>query len=46
MDVSSVPLSETIVAGLPRQAMTASSSRTTRVPESDVTAMRARHSRV
>ena len=46
MLVSSVPLSETIIAGQPRRAMTASSSRATRRPGSDVSATSARHSRV
>src|SRR5205823_11305234 len=46
MLVSSVPLSETHIVGQPRTAMTASSSRTTRKPDSEVSAMSARHSRV
>jgi len=37
--VSSVPLSETIVVGLPRLAMMRSSSRATRTPDNDVSAM-------
>ncbi len=45
MLVSSVPLSETQAKGQPRVAMTASSSRATRLPDSDVTATRHRHSR-
>ena len=40
LEVSSVPLSLTIMAGLPRVAMSASSSRATRSPESDVSATR------
>ena len=46
MLVSSVPLSLTISNGLPRPAMTASSSRPTRRPESEVSAISTRHSRV
>ena len=46
MLVSSVPLSETHMAGRPRAAMRASSSRTTRKPGRDVSATSARHSRV
>ena len=46
MLVSSVPLSETQAAGLPRSAMIASSSRPTRRPDSEVSATSARHSRV
>ena len=38
MLVSSVPLSETHIDGRPRWAMTASSSRATRMPESEVSA--------
>jgi hypothetical protein len=34
-DVGSVPLSKTIMSGLPRQAMATSSSRTVRARESD-----------
>src|SRR5471032_1706261 len=45
MLVSSVPLSETQLSGLPRRAMRASSSRATRWPDSDVSATRHRHSR-
>lgn len=44
--VSSVPLSERHVAGLPRCAMIASSSRATRPPESEVSATKPKHSRV
>ena len=46
MLVNSVPLSVTIVAGRPRRAMTASSSRATRTPDSEVSATSVRHSRV
>jgi hypothetical protein len=46
MLVSSVPLSLTIIAGQPRQAITASSSRPTRAPDNDVSATNAMHSRV
>jgi len=46
MQVSSVPLSETIIAGQPRRVITASSSRATRRPGNDVSATSARHSRV
>ena len=46
MLVSSVPLSETIIAGRLRVAMTASSSRATRRPDRDVSATRHRHSAV
>ena len=46
MLVSSVPLSETHAAGLPRAAIIAPSSRPTRRPESEVSATSARHSRV
>ena len=46
MPVSSVPLSETHIAGRPRAAMRASSSRATRSPGSEVSATSARHSRV
>jgi len=46
-EVSSVPLSLTIVSGrLPRRRMMSSSSRATRRPEIDVSAINARHSRV
>jgi len=44
--VSSVPLSLTMVCGLPRRATIASSSRPTLAPESEVSATSARHSRV
>ena len=44
--VSSVPLSLTIMAGLPRASMRVSSSRATRIPDSEVSATNARHSRV
>ncbi len=47
MLVSSVPLSETIVTGLlRRRLMSASSSRVTRHPDKEVSATRARHSRL
>jgi hypothetical protein len=46
MLVSSVPLSDTHVAGGPRLVMIVSSSRPTRSPDSDVSASRQRHSRV
>ena len=46
MLVSSVPLSLTTVAGLPRMAMRVSSSRATRMPDSEVSAASARQSRV
>ena len=46
MLVSSVPLSETQAASLPRRAIIALSSRPTRRPESEVSATSARHSRV
>src|ERR1041384_1473605 len=46
MPVSSVPLSETHLAGRPRWAMMISSSRTTRRPGSEVSAISVRHSRV
>jgi ABC-type branched-subunit amino acid transport system substrate-binding protein len=46
MLVSSVPLSLTIIIGRPRRAITASSSRPTRVPDNDVSATNAMHSRV
>src|SRR6476660_8774561 len=44
--VSSLPLSLTIIFGLPRLTMRRSSSRATRKPESEVSATSARHSRV
>jgi hypothetical protein len=46
MLVSSVPLSLTTIAGLPRRSISRSSSRATRRPESEVSAIRARHSRL
>ncbi len=46
MLVSSVPLSETTVVGLPRCRIRASSSRVTRRPDSEVSATSARHSRL
>lgn len=46
LDVSSVPLSLTIMPGLPRQAISLESSRTTRLPEIEVSGTAARHSRV
>jgi hypothetical protein len=46
LQVSSLPLSLTIMVGLPRQAMMASSSRATRWPEIEVSATSAKHSRV
>jgi hypothetical protein len=45
-DVSSVPLSLTIIFGAPRMAIRSPSSRTTRLPEIDVSTTAARHSRV
>jgi hypothetical protein len=42
--VSSVLLSETIIAGLPRIAMMASSSRITRRPDNEKSGIAARHS--
>jgi len=45
-EVSSVPLSETIVFGLPQSRMQRSSSWTTRAPDREVSATSARHSRV
>lgn len=44
--VSSVPLSLAIICSLPRSAMSRSSSRATRTPERDVSAISARFSRV
>src|SRR5680860_324560 len=41
-EVNSVPLSETIILGRPRLAMSVSSSRATRSPDSDVSAIRAK----
>ena len=46
VEVYSVPLSLTMVSGRPRCRMTASNSRTTRAPDSEVSATSARHSRV
>jgi hypothetical protein len=46
LEVSSVPLSETIVAGFARLAMIRSSSRATLRPGIEVSATSARHSRV
>ena len=46
VEVSSVPLSETMPAGRPRTATILSSSRATRVPEIEASATSARHSRV
>jgi len=40
MLVSSVPLSETRLSGAPRRPMMASNSRTTRLPESEVSGTR------
>jgi hypothetical protein len=45
IEVNSMPLSETIVSGLLRAAMIASSSRPTRSHDSEVSATSARHSR-
>jgi len=45
-EVSSVPLSLTMISGFPRAATMASSSRATRRPEIDVSTISARHSRV
>jgi len=45
-EVNSVPLSETIMPGLPRRAINVVSSRATRFPEIDVSGIAARHSRV
>jgi len=44
--VNSVPLSETIMPGLPRRPINAVSSRATRAPEMDVSGIAAKHSRV
>ena len=46
MPVSSAPLSETHIAGRARAAMSASSSRATRRPGSEVSGTSARHSRL
>ena len=45
-EVNSVPLSETIMPGLPRRLINAVSSRATRRPEIEVSGIAARHSRV
>ena len=45
-EVNSVPLSDTIIRGLPRRSMSAVSSRATRLPEIEVSGIAARHSRV
>src|SRR5215210_4729554 len=45
-EVNSVPLSETIIPGLPRRAINGVSSRATRLPEIEVSGIAARHSRV
>jgi hypothetical protein len=44
--VNSLPLSETIIVGLPWWAISRSNSRATRTPDSEVSAMSARFSRV
>lgn len=44
-EVSSVPLSETIIPGLPRRSISVVSSRATRRPEIVVSGIAARHSR-
>ena len=44
--MSSLPLSLTTIFGLPRSIISRSSSRATRVPESEVSATSAKHSRV
>src|SRR5271166_6819781 len=43
-EVNSVPLSETIMPGLPRLSTSADSSRATRRPEIEASGMAARHS--
>ena len=43
---SNVPLSQTIMPGLPRRPISAESSRATRAPEKDVSGIAAKHSRV
>jgi hypothetical protein len=43
LDVNSLPRPETIRSGLPRMAMTTSSSRPSRRPEIEVSATAARH---
>jgi hypothetical protein len=45
-EVNSVPLSETIMPGLPRRSIKTVSSRATRRPEIEVSGIAARHSRV
>ena len=45
-EVNSVPLSETIMSGLPRRSIKTVSSRATRRPEIEVSGIAARHSRV
>src|ERR1700733_14179055 len=45
-EVNSVPLSDTIIPGLPRRLINAVSSRATRRPEIEVSGIAARHSRV
>jgi hypothetical protein len=45
-EVNSVPLSETIICGLPRTLTIMVSSRATRLPEIDVSGTAAKHSRV
>lgn len=45
-DVSSVPLSETIMSGLPLRSINAVNSRATRRPDIEVSGIAARHSRV
>ena len=46
LQVNSVPLSETIMPGLPRRSISAVSSRATRSPEIEMSGIAARHSRV
>ena len=45
-EVNSVPWSETTIPGLPRRRISIDSSRTTRLPEIDVSGIAAKHSRV
>jgi hypothetical protein len=45
-EVNSVPLSVTIICGLPRLPMSTVNSRATRLPEIEVSGIAARHSRV
>ncbi len=40
LEVSSVPLSETIIPGLPRRSMIANNSRATHLPEIEVPALK------